>query len=158
MSSRALRAKSTTEQPFHITAAQYLALALPLHATWTTFPAGGGGKIRGSFLKRMGLLPGWPDIQILVRNTSYDTARSLSRFIGLECKRAKGGVVSTNQIHAHRLIRNAGGEVYVVRTIEEIYNVLTQQEHLKLRAEPSMALSNPVAQKTGLKKQGSQNE
>lgn len=157
MPSRAVRAKSTTEQPFHIIAAQYLALALPAHTTWTTFPAGGGGKIRGAFLKKMGMMAGWPDIQILVRNTSYDTARSLSRFIGLECKRAKGGVASGSQLHAHRLIRNAGGEVYVVRTIEEIYNVLTQQEHLKLRAQPSMALPNPIAQKIGFKKQGSQN-
>jgi hypothetical protein len=156
MASRARRAKSSAEQPFHILVADYLALALPAHAVWTTFPAGGGGRIRGGILKRMGLMPGWPDIQILVRNTSYDAARSMSRFIGLECKRAKGGTVSAAQIAAHKLIRNAGGEVYVVRALDEVYEALTINEGLNLKAMPSIALTPPWALNNKAVKQGSQ--
>lgn len=151
MPSRA-RAKSATEQPFHILAAEYLALALPSHTVWTTFPSGGGGKIRGAFLKKMGLMAGWPDIQILVRSAAYDSARPFSRFIGLECKRAKGGIVSASQIAAHHLIRNAGGEVYVVRSLDDIYDTLFNMEKLNLKAKPSIAPSGTAARNAGLRK------
>ena len=123
-----------------MTAAAYLAIALPSHATWTTFPAGGGGHLRGAILSGMGLRKGWPDIQILVRESAYDTIRAMSRFIGLECK-AKTGRLSEDQEKCHALIRNAGGEVYVVRTLEEIYDALANKERLKLKALPLMAPS-----------------
>lgn len=133
------RVKSAPEQDFHIAAARYLDLALPSHCVWTTFPAGGGGKTRGKILNAMGLKPGWPDIQILVRETAYDTIRPMSRFIGLECKRLRGGTVSKAQFDAILAIRNAGGEVYIVRTLEDIYDALANKEHLKLKAKPLMA-------------------
>lgn len=44
--------------------ADYLRLVLPESVFWTTFPAGGGGKIRGSRLKRMGLKVGVADMLI----------------------------------------------------------------------------------------------
>ena len=140
------RTLSADEQTFHITAAQYLDVALPSHCVWTTFPAGGGGRLRGKILKAMGLKPGWPDIQILVRETAYDSIRPMSRFIGLECKRLRTGFqrlrtgfLSSAQFEAHSLIRNAGGEVYIVRTLEDIYDALANKEHLKLKAKPLMA-------------------
>lgn len=136
---RRSRVKSAPEQSFHISAAQYLDLALPSHCVWTTFPAGGGGRIRGKFLKAMGLKPGWPDIQILAREMAYDVMRPRSCFIGLECKKLRGGAVSKNQQDAHWAIRNAGGEVYIVRTLEDIYDVLAHKENLKLKAKPLMA-------------------
>ena len=126
----------TAEQIFHISAAEYLDLALPEHAAWTTFPAGGGGKTRGGILKAMGLKAGWPDIQILVRATAFDSARSMCRFIGLELK-SKDGLVTKAQTDRHALIKKAGGQVYVVRTIDDIYSVLTKFEHLRLKAKPS---------------------
>jgi hypothetical protein len=116
--------------------AQFLALALPQHCVWTTFPAGGGGRIRGAQLKAMGLMAGWPDIQILVRSTAYDTSYPLSRFIGLELKREKGGHVTQSQHDAHALIKNAGGAVYVVKALTEIYDILTGMERLKLKCQP----------------------
>jgi hypothetical protein len=143
------RVKSAPEQDFHIAAARYLDLALPSHCVWTTFPAGGGGRTRGKILKAMGLKPGWPDIQILVRETAYDSIRPMSRFIGLECKRLKGGFVSKSQSDAHCAIRNAGGEVYVVRTLEDIYDALANKEYLKLKAKPLMANESLSPQKTG---------
>lgn len=125
------------ERVFHKAAMEYLNLALPSHAVATTFPAGGGGRIRGAMLKNSGLMPGWPDIQILVRASSFDqAARSFSRFIGFECKREKGGIVSETQLTAHNRIKFSGGVVYVVRTLDEIYQHLTVSESLLLRCKP----------------------
>ncbi len=130
------RALAPKEQDFQSVAMEYLDLALPPHAIATTFPAGGGGKIRGAQLKRAGLKPGWPDIQILVRMSPFDAPRSASRFIGFEAKREIGGRVSDDQNKMHPLIRNAGGVVYVVRTLDEIYHHLTVDEGLRLRCKP----------------------
>jgi hypothetical protein len=151
------RTQSADEQTFHITAAQYLNIALPSHCVWTTFPAGGGGYGRGQFLKAMGLKPGWPDIQILVRYTPFDTIRPMSRFIGLECKRLRGGIVPKTQSDAHEAIRNAGGEVYVVRTLEDIYDALSTKELLKLKAKPLMANMSPSLQKADTTKKDRKN-
>jgi hypothetical protein len=87
-------------------------------------------------LKRMGLKAGWPDIQILVRMMPFDAPRSASRFIGFEAKREIGGRVDPEQIAMHRAIANAGGAVYVVRTLDEIYHHLTVDEGLRLRCKP----------------------
>lgn len=138
------RRKVKPEEALHASIAQYLDLALPQHATWTTFPAGGGGRLRGAILKGAGLRTGWPDIQILVRNSPYDSALPSSRFIGFELKRPSGGTVSQKQIATHAAIRNSGGEVYVVRSIEEVYQALTEKEHLKLKAVPFVKASTPV--------------
>ena len=132
----ARRRALTAEQIFHMSVAEYLDIALPEHVAWTTFPAGGGGKTRGGILKAMGLKAGWPDIQILVRTTAFDSARSMCRFIGLELK-SDDGLVSKAQVERHGIIKKAGGQVYVVRTIDDIYSVLTKFEHLRLRAKPS---------------------
>jgi hypothetical protein len=96
--------------------------------------------MRGQFLKAMGLRAGWPDIQILVRGTSYDGLGDVCRFIGLELKAEKGWRLSDSQFTTHGLIRNVGGEVYVVKTIEEIYDALIK-EGLRLKVKPLMAPS-----------------
>lgn len=112
------------EQKFHITVAQYLDLALPAYCAWTTFPAGGGGKLRGSFLKRMGLKAGWPDIQILWQGN----------FIGLELK-APGKVPTDAQYQCHKWIKAAGGNTHVVKSLDEIYGVL-KAHNIPLTAKP----------------------
>lgn len=131
------KAPQPLESDFQAVAVSYLNMALPSHAAMTAFPAGGGGVIRGAMLKKMGLTPGWPDIQILLRASSFDSQRSFSRFIGLECKRPGGGSVSAEQLSAHKRITMAGGVVYVVRNIQEIYDHLTRDEGLMLRVKPS---------------------
>lgn len=78
--------RRTEEQDFHKSVAQYLTLAMPLDAVWTTFPAGGGGKVRGAHLKAMGLRPGVPDILWWWRG----------QFGGIELK-ARRGVMSESQ-------------------------------------------------------------
>jgi hypothetical protein len=49
------------ERDLHAAVADYLHLALRPPTTWTTLPAGGGGRGRGRMLTRQGLRPGWPD-------------------------------------------------------------------------------------------------
>ena len=131
-----MKSRQSPEQEFHMSVASFLDYALPAHATWTTFPSGGGGRLRGAILKAMGLKPGWPDVQILVRATGYDTARSMSRFIGFELK-APDGRARWSQTERHKFIRDAGGEVYVVHTLEDIYDVLVNKEHMRLKIKPS---------------------
>lgn len=130
------RALAPLEKDFQAVAMEYLDIALPAQAVAIAFPAGGGGKVRGAGLKRMGLKPGWPDIQILTRATAFDTIRPFSRFIGLELKREVGGRVDLAQAAMHGRILVAGGVVYVVRTLDEIYKHLTDDEGLRLRCKP----------------------
>lgn len=59
--------RQNPEQVLHMAVADYLTRALSIDdgVWWTTFPAGGGGKVRGAFLKRMGLKTGVWDIMIV---------------------------------------------------------------------------------------------
>ena len=59
------------ERVLHAQVADYLDRALPLDAWWTTFPAGGGGKIRGRNLKRVGLKAGVPDVLIVYQGRAH---------------------------------------------------------------------------------------
>lgn len=104
-----------TEQQLHRQVASFLALALPIDAFWTTFPAGGGGRFRGAQLKRAGLTPGVPDIMILHKG----------RALFIELKTEKGRV-SLAQQDAHRAIMLAGGAVAICRTLDDIVCALTQ--------------------------------
>lgn len=124
--------RATPEQDFHVTAADYLRRALPSTTPWTTIAHGaylGDGiktfkdgrripirVLRAAKLERMGLRPGWPDIIILA-----------SRFVGLELK-SRWGVLSDDQRAVHALIRGAGGEVYVVKTLDEIEAALWREK------------------------------
>ena len=45
------------------------------------------------------------------------------RFIGLETKNPDGGNASVIQLFIHQKIRDAGGEAYVVRSVEEALEV-----------------------------------
>lgn len=104
------------ERALHNAVAAFLRVALPPEYVWTTFPAGGGGKIRGAQLQAMGLRQGWPDVQIL-------SPYGLSHFIGIELKAAKGRL-SPAQIECHQDIERAGGDVIVCRSVEEVETAL----------------------------------
>lgn len=59
---------SGPEYTLHCQVADFLDRALPADAWWTTFPAGGGGKVRGARLKRAGLKAGVPDLLVIARD------------------------------------------------------------------------------------------
>lgn len=96
------------EQLFQMVVAQHLETFLLPPAIFTAFPAGGGGKTRGAFLKAMGLKPGWPDILVL----------HAGKLIGLELK--AGSRVHRSQAATHSAIERAGGTVFICRGLEDI--------------------------------------
>ena len=87
----------------------YLNLVLDKKVLWTSFPAGGGGKIRGAMLKKSGLVAGWPDLQLLKDGVYH----------GIEIKTEKG-IISDAQKRMHKNIRQNGGKVAVCRSINDV--------------------------------------
>lgn len=103
------RGAVTRERDLHKAVAEFLAVALPKSAVWTTFPAGGGGKVRGAHLKARGLMAGWPDIQIIYRGIFY----------GVELK-AVDGRLSPEQRACADAILKAGGRYCFARSINSL--------------------------------------
>lgn len=108
------RRRDNPEQRLHKAVAEYLAVALKPPTFWTTFPAGGGGRVRGAQLKAMGLKPGVPDIIVL------DSGPNV---IGIELKAKKN-----DQSPAQRMIAQAFKDVqawYILcRSVEEVEKAL----------------------------------
>lgn len=108
------------EQALQIAVAQYLGHALKPPTIWTAFPAGGGGRIRGAFLKAMGLKAGWPDILVIdPAATSYH--RSL--VVGIELKAEKGRM-SNSQEAVRASFVAAGAHWYLARSLDEVEGFL----------------------------------
>ncbi len=101
------------EDDLHKAVAEYLDLALPLDACWTTIPAGGGGRVRGAKLKAMGYKAGWPDILIIYRQRAFH----------IELKAPRRGL-SKDQKARHPSILNAGAPIAVCQRIEEVEGTL----------------------------------
>ena len=92
---------------------QYLKYVLGNKFVWTSFPAGGGGRVRGAMLKKSGLVAGWPDLQI-IKDGIYH---------GIEVKTDKGKV-SDVQKDMHKNIIKSGGKVAICRSINEVEQTL----------------------------------
>lgn len=101
------------EQALHRDVSHLLSVALTSETWWTTVGHGGGGFIRGQFLKATGVKPGVPDLILVYRG----------RFYGIELKSIKGRL-SHEQIVCHRAIENAGGSVMVCRSQQEVLSAL----------------------------------
>lgn len=97
------------ERELHATVAAFLARALGQPTFWTTFPAGGGGVVRGGFLKRAGLKAGVPDIMIIHAGKPF--------FV--ELKTATGRL-SAAQILTHAEIAAAGGNIATCRSLLDV--------------------------------------
>jgi hypothetical protein len=104
------------EQDLQMAVVRFLNLALPrerVAVEWTCFPAGGGGKIRGSILKGMGLKSGWPDLQFLYRG----------RMFFIELKRP-GEKPEKHQRDLHDRLRHCGGHVDWADSVEQVEAIL----------------------------------
>lgn len=101
------------EQALQIAVAAYLRLALNPPVLWSAFPSGGGGKVRGAFLKAMGLAPGWPDL-IVIAPRGLNTV-----VIGLELKAAKGRA-SPEQKLVRDAFHEAGAHYIVCKSIDDV--------------------------------------
>lgn len=101
------------EQATHRAVAQYLNAVLPDTVFWTTFPSGGGGRVRGAQLKAMGLKSGVPDVLLVWCGRTY--------FIELKSAR---GRLSDAQRACHPRIWEAGAPVGVAKTIDDVRGLL----------------------------------
>lgn len=93
----------------------YLTLALPkgCGVAWTCHPSGGGGHVRGAMLKRAGLRPGWPDLEL------YHDGRAFF----IEMKTDKGRL-SKAQTECHADLWAAGCHVAVCRSVDDVTRIL----------------------------------
>lgn len=91
----------------------YLSWALAPPAAFTSFPAGGGGRVRGAILKGTGLAAGEPDLEIL-----YD-----GRCWKIELK-VPGGRLSAVQVERHKVLRAAKIPVAVIHSLDELRALL----------------------------------
>lgn len=109
-----------TEQQLHRAVAAFLRVALKPPTTWTTMPAGGGGRVRGAQLKAMGLQPGWPDL-LVIHPAGYSYRGAL--VVGLELKTAKGRL-SDEQKAMDSEFFCAGAYYTVARSVDEVEGFL----------------------------------
>lgn len=107
------RKRHSPEAALHRAVAAYLRVALPEDAVWTTFPAGGGGRVRGAQLKAAGLMAGWPDIQILHHG----------KLICVELKAARGRLSDTQAATILR-IQAAGGLTVLAYSVADVETML----------------------------------
>lgn len=103
------------EAAFHRHVASYLRVALREPVFWTTFPAGGGGRVRGAQLKAMGLLAGMPDILIFAPGPTP----AATRMVGLELK-ARQGRQSPDQKAIAGQFERVGGCYLLARSLQEV--------------------------------------
>ena len=109
--------RANPEAALHRAVARYLDMALPKFAFWTTFPAGGGGKVRGAQLKATGLKAGVPDILIIA--PGYD-----GPFVyWIELKAPKGRA-SVDQQLQHQQLNRLLCEVAICRSVEDVEETL----------------------------------
>lgn len=106
------------EQSLQIAVASYLRLALKPPTIWTAFPAGGGGRRRGAFLKAMGLQAGWPDILVAHKFTLGDF-EDFTLLLGLELKAGKGSQSPAQKLVMQSFI-DLGMGYEVCRSIEDV--------------------------------------
>jgi hypothetical protein len=105
------------EQTLHAAVAKYLSLALRPPTVWSTFPAGGGGKVRGAILKGVGLRSGWPDLLVL------HPAPTGTAVVGIELK-APTGRPSAAQADMEREFRRAHAAYEFCWSLEDVQHAL----------------------------------
>ena len=150
-SSRNKVSAGQSESEIQIQIVELLKRVLKGDVLWTFFPAGEagggrGGKVRGARLNRMGLQPGWPDLQFLHKG----------RYFGMEVK-TKTGRLSQSQRRMHSLLEEQGVSVAVVRSINDVlercneWQLLTRTAAGPSRNPPSSHRRGRVGQKSRVK-------
>lgn len=105
------------EQAFQISLVRDLRKILPPDCMVVAFPAGGGGLMRGKFLKAMGLVAGMPDLLFIHRGNAF----------GMELK-AKNGKLTEAQHQMIMQLAICGMDVRIVRTLDEALFCLKEWE------------------------------
>lgn len=107
--------RAQPEAALHRAVADYLALAIRPPDFFTTFPAGGGGRVRGGILKAAGLKPGIPDV-LLIRGDP-------GRVYWIELK-TDTGRLSPAQRAMRKTLTAAHCPVAVCRSVDEVKGTL----------------------------------
>lgn len=124
--------KSETSLHWHV--AGYLDKHLSAPAWFTTFPAGGGGEMRGKILKGLGLKSGVPDILIVLPmmlpmllpdGTVLNVMVQLLYWIELK-KEASSGEPSTAQIATQQTLIEMGCRVANCNSMERVKAALSE--------------------------------
>lgn len=111
------------EQDLHRQVWKYLLVALPDN-TFAFHPANGGYRtpMESSILKGLGVVAGVPDIIVI----------HWGKVCGIELKAPKGRL-TMDQVACHQALRNAGCDIEVCRSIEEVEAALLKWK-IPLRA------------------------
>lgn len=110
------------EAALHRAVADFLAKSLRPPTWWSTFPAGGGGIVRGAKLKAMGLRAGVPDLLIFHPQFVMGMAAGCI-VVGAELKAGKNGT-SDEQDETMADLMVAGAHCGVCRSIEDVAALL----------------------------------
>ncbi len=104
-----------TEQATHLAVVSLLRSASRHGVVWFHVPNGEArDAITGAKLKRMGVIPGVPDLMLIVDGKSH----------GLEIKSDKG-LLSASQKVFREDMENAGGFYHVAKSVDEAIGILS---------------------------------
>lgn len=110
------------EQALQIQVARYLQVALRPPSWWSAIGHGGGGRVRGAILKRMGVQAGVPDLLVM-----HPVARANNTMgcwlVGIELK-SESGSLSAAQKATRKAFEAAGGLYHVARSLDEVAGFL----------------------------------
>lgn len=120
--------RKTPEQELHLAVAAFLRHAVRPPVFWTTFAAGGGGRLRGAFLNGMGLKAGVPDILVF----APCEMAGVSLVLGIELKAGKG-TLGPHQIETHLDLELAGVRCHVARSVDDV-DIILATNGVPLRA------------------------
>lgn len=122
-----MSARRGPEQRLQISLVEWLAVALPpppQGPTWTAInPVPSKSRAAAGLSRAMGLRAGWPDLVFVLPG---------GRALGVEVK-VKGGGLSRGQRDMRNTLSSLGAAVYVVRSIEDLADVL-RREGVEVRA------------------------
>lgn len=115
-----------SENSLHWHVAHLLETHLAEPAWFTTFPAGGGGEMRGTILKGLGLKSGVPDILIVnpVAVIFNGELTTMPMVYWIELKKAKSGQLSDAQLETHPRLHATGCVIAVCETLEQVQAAL----------------------------------
>ncbi len=105
------------EQALQIAVASFLRYALKPPTWWSAIGHGGGGRLRGIFLKAMGVQPGIADLLIIHR----DEVQSFPWVIWIELKADKGAQSEPQKAFEKAMtVLSPNCVYYIARSVDEV--------------------------------------
>lgn len=123
------------EDELHEHIVKWLDLALPAGSIVHHSPNEGRRHVSYKLkMRRMGMKPGWPDLEIFVPQHGWKDPLQQGPIM-LEVKRPKGGRVSDAQKDTHERLRDAGAYCFVVKRIAQVEAVFAALVNLRNDAQ-----------------------